>query len=871
MTQASNDQASEAMEFTGERFVPGVSGEIEMEHYHRYRLALALVAGREVLDIACGEGYGAHLLSERAASVVGVDVSPQAVEHARLAYCRENLRFEVGDCAAIPLPDASVDVVVSFETIEHHDQHDAMIEEVSRVLRPGGLLVISSPDRYEYSERPGYRNPFHVKELDRNELIELLHSKFAKVELYGQRTVMGSLVGPAARNLTGQEGASHFWVPQGGGGAGDVSEAALPREPVYFIALASNVDLPTLPVSVFEVSGYIESRIESIATDYQSEIVRIGRERDAMLRDKDDAWAKRVEQVAADYRQEIERIGRERDSMLQDKDARWSARLEHAKHSEEVALEERDRDWLLRLEGVLGRGADKAAWSVVSVSDQSWKHGGAPALATSGTGLEMASPRSAGDFDGLARRRDTMLKRCETLVASLPLVSLIVVNYNGLRYLPGLMASLSRLDYPRYEIVLVDNASSDESLNYLAQCCPGVRVIRAGSNLGFAGGNNLGMRSARGELIGLINNDTEVEPGWLTALVSALMRDERVWAVGSKIVFFRRYVEVLVRSPAFCPQELGLSRDTRRLGLLVSEASEFPEAGYRKPVFADGFWPGESIGGAKVRWTNGQGRFLLPIPTSVEQGATLCLELSATDAAAGVEFTVEVGGRVVGEGVAGNALESHEFAIGGEILASSAFDVINNAGTRLDESGNAGDRGIYEPDAGQYAHEEDVDALCGASMLMRRSVLERVGLFDSSFFMYYEDTDLCWRIRRAGGIMRYVPSSVVRHIHTGSSVEWSPTFLFYVSRNHILLRFKHAPLRVAFRSYFVELARFGLAVRGLISPGRGRHLARQELNLRLRLQVSLLKQIPRALFYRWTARPRPEDTMGHIDEDRDLQ
>ena len=94
-----------------------------------------------------------------AAHVVGVDIVPEVLEHARRRYRRPHLRFVAGSCTAIPLASQCVDVVVSFETLEHHDQHDAMMREVKRVLTPGGLLIISSPDRREYSDIPGYKNP----------------------------------------------------------------------------------------------------------------------------------------------------------------------------------------------------------------------------------------------------------------------------------------------------------------------------------------------------------------------------------------------------------------------------------------------------------------------------------------------------------------------------------------------------------------------------------------------------------------------------------------------------------------------------------------------------------------------------------------
>lgn len=237
------------MEFTGERFIPTESGEIRHEHLHRYAWCRSLAAGKSVLDIACGEGYGSAMLAESAATVVGVDISQEAVEHASRAYAgTANLRYLVGSAAAIPLPDESVDLVVSFETIEHHDQHVEMISEIRRVLRPHGVLVISSPNRPVYSDKSGHHNEFHVKELDFGELDDLLRERFEKVRYYGQRLAVGSAVAPVAEDDA--RGVVQAFT--------DLGEQVVERsvrlfDPVYFIAIATgaDTDLPNLPPSVF--------------------------------------------------------------------------------------------------------------------------------------------------------------------------------------------------------------------------------------------------------------------------------------------------------------------------------------------------------------------------------------------------------------------------------------------------------------------------------------------------------------------------------------------------------------------------------------------------------------------------------------------
>src|SRR5215831_16335592 len=117
----------QALEWTGERLTTATAGQVEIEHLHRYFLARHLCRGLDVLDVASGEGYGSALLAQTARSVVGIDVDRASVAHARTAYVASNLRFIEGDARSLPMPDASVDVVVSFETIEHFYEHDVFL------------------------------------------------------------------------------------------------------------------------------------------------------------------------------------------------------------------------------------------------------------------------------------------------------------------------------------------------------------------------------------------------------------------------------------------------------------------------------------------------------------------------------------------------------------------------------------------------------------------------------------------------------------------------------------------------------------------------------------------------------------------------
>ncbi|MDM0055802.1 class I SAM-dependent methyltransferase [Variovorax fucosicus] len=192
------------LEFTGERFIPTESGEIRYEHMHRYGWAQSLCSGKAVLDIACGEGYGSALLAKVAQSVIGVDISKDAVDHAARNYAgRANLRFVQGSATHIPVDDASVDAVVSFETLEHLSEQEQMLAELRRVLKATGVLVISSPNKKVYSDDRNYANEFHVKELYFAELEQLLRRHFGATRYFGQRFLTASallpLDGPANR------------------------------------------------------------------------------------------------------------------------------------------------------------------------------------------------------------------------------------------------------------------------------------------------------------------------------------------------------------------------------------------------------------------------------------------------------------------------------------------------------------------------------------------------------------------------------------------------------------------------------------------------------------------------------------------------
>ena len=156
-------------------------------HLKRYEFARPHCVGKHVLDAGCGVGYGSAFLGESARSVVGVDVSGEAIDYARSRYGGGNVEFAVGDLQQLERGDAEFDAVVAFEVIEHLPHPERFVAEARRVLKPDGVLIVSTPRAEPGDDRP--ENPFHEHEFARDEFERLLRVSFGRVDIYGQRRV----------------------------------------------------------------------------------------------------------------------------------------------------------------------------------------------------------------------------------------------------------------------------------------------------------------------------------------------------------------------------------------------------------------------------------------------------------------------------------------------------------------------------------------------------------------------------------------------------------------------------------------------------------------------------------------------------------
>ncbi|MDN5924955.1 MAG: class I SAM-dependent methyltransferase [Xanthomonadales bacterium] len=248
------------LEFTGERFTPECVREIWYEHYHRYAFALPLARGKRVLDAACGEGYGSKSLAAVATSVLGVDIDAATITHAQARYRDQtNLSFRSADVTALDaLPDASFDLITCFETLEHVEAQEALLAGFARLLTPSGLLLISSPDKAEYSDKRGFRNEYHVRELYRDQLQALLAKHFPQVRLFAQKLLFQSAVWSLDDASQGFAAATSR--------DGELADG-LAYPPLYYLAICSRQNLPPLPS--LHLFGDAE---ESVYVHYNGEV-----------------------------------------------------------------------------------------------------------------------------------------------------------------------------------------------------------------------------------------------------------------------------------------------------------------------------------------------------------------------------------------------------------------------------------------------------------------------------------------------------------------------------------------------------------------------------------------------------------------------
>jgi ubiquinone/menaquinone biosynthesis C-methylase UbiE len=187
------------IEFTGERVIPGeVNDDLWAEHLARYAFA-ARFAGRRILDLGCGTGYGTAELAANAAFAAGIDIATEAIAHARSHYPLPNIRFLVGSATAVPFAAQSFDLITAFEVIEHLSDWRSLLDEARRVIAPNGVFLVSTPNKLYYAESRAKEgpNPFHIHEFEFAEFREALAQYFPNVTVLLQNRLESFVFSPS--------------------------------------------------------------------------------------------------------------------------------------------------------------------------------------------------------------------------------------------------------------------------------------------------------------------------------------------------------------------------------------------------------------------------------------------------------------------------------------------------------------------------------------------------------------------------------------------------------------------------------------------------------------------------------------------------
>ncbi len=348
-----------------------------------------------------------------------------------------------------------------------------------------------------------------------------------------------------------------------------------------------------------------------------------------------------------------------------------------------------------------------------------------------------------------------------------PLVSIIIPNFNGARHLHELFASLAIQTYKNFEVIFVDDNSSDNSVEIAAQF--GVKhIVESKKSLGFAEANNVALPFCSGELLALLNNDTRVDANWLESMVTTIRGDPLIAAVAPKIRFWTKFQ--LLRFESAYAFELDLPR------LLESLA-------YKKYFSVWAHAPADSL---RSKTTGSSNREELILHVSV-QDEPINLHLRGLE---GQAVELHVGMRTKSLVLVAGAIDiEYSFT---DVDRKASYYIINNAGSALDATGNPYDRGFGFVDGGEFDTPADVELFCGGAVLLRRDALHGRELFISEFEAYYEDSELSRWLGQKGYRIVYNPMAVVYHKHASTTKENSLFWLKHTTRNKILYDYIYA-------------------------------------------------------------------------------
>lgn len=570
------------MEFTGERFIPEMSDiELEIEHIQRYELLKEVVRDKIILDAACGEGYGSYLLSQTAMKVTGLDIDAKSIAYASEKYNNANVDFLVSTINKLPFEDNAFDAVVSFETLEHVDFETQVLfmREIKRVLKENGILIISTPNKKYYSDEVNYTNPFHVKELYREEFIEMLENHYNHVNVVSQRFEVASIIDnkeltSIQYNMTVIDQESEIKEKYMIAFCSDSEELANPTFSVTTFPHRYNKlsdRISQLQVEVEERNIHIstlDKEIGFLREQFNShEILRIENQE---LRDQKDEIQRQLLKKEGD----VANLEQELSLCIQNRDQKHSELLtklnNRAAHIALLLEQERKLNNIYQSSGwrlltkyyklrdfLIPANSKRRVISKLAVKTLKHPKDMFSKLNKSNV-KKLKYYLSSEDATLLESRIDSYIERNTEQSASNhdielfldkeygrlqfnsdenPLVTIIIPVYNQWDYTYSCLASiLQNTEGISYEIIIADDMSSDETVN-INNYVENITVIRDGENRGFLLNCNNAAGYAKGKYLFFLNNDTNVQPDWLTTLVRLIESDPTIGMVGSKLIY----------------------------------------------------------------------------------------------------------------------------------------------------------------------------------------------------------------------------------------------------------------------------------------------------------------------------------------------